>query len=223
MDLGNRINELRNNACLTQEQLAEKLDVSRQAVTKWEKNDSTPDISKIIELSNVFGVSTDYLIKGKQKYWSSDKNKKDDLEPIKSFLCAAKTNTYAAKAAEIESSRWHSHDLSYEEGRYSYLDSYFGGEKFAGEEVLYVDRIPFWSMNYIGRVLDSDFSSDFLKECLQAVNKEKPFRGPEIFQNGNFTYHCKVKGDFNWFNGEEVIFFQSRKVFECLIHGGILK
>jgi hypothetical protein len=119
-----------------------------------------------------------------------------------------KKNTYAAHSSEIESSRLESHDLQYEDGNLLYLDSYFGGEKFIGEEVLYIDKKPFWSMNYSGRVLDSNFSGDFLKECLLAVESDKPFRGPEIYQDGIFTYHCNAKGLFDWFIGEEEIFFQ---------------
>ena len=46
------------------EQLAEQLDVSRQSVSKWELNDAAPEISKIIALSELFGISTDELLKG---------------------------------------------------------------------------------------------------------------------------------------------------------------
>ena len=52
-------------------------------------------------------------------------------------------------------------------------------------------------MNYMGRTLDNNFSGDFLKECLLAVGADKPFRGPEIHQNGNFTYHFHVNGVFD--------------------------
>ena len=223
MEFGNRIHELRNNAGLTQEQLAEKLDISRQSVTKWENNLSLPDIDKLVELSLIFGVTIDYLIKGRNKYSHYDDSESKDLEIIKSFLCTAKRNTYAAHGAEVESSRPYSHDLSFREENFSYLDSYFGGEKFIGEEVLYAGGEPFWAMNYSGRVLDSNFSGDFLKECLSAVKVERPFRGPEIHKNGSFTYHSRVRGDFDWFTGEEDIFFQTGKVYECIFHGGRIK
>lgn len=62
MDLGKKIQKLRKNRSLSQEQLAEQLNVSRQAVSKWELGDSAPDIDKIILFSNVFEVSTDYLL-----------------------------------------------------------------------------------------------------------------------------------------------------------------
>ena len=64
MTVGERIQQLRKAAGLSQEQLAEQLDVSRQSVSKWELNDAAPEISKIIALSELFGISTDELLKG---------------------------------------------------------------------------------------------------------------------------------------------------------------
>ena len=62
MTLGEKIQQLRKTKNLSQEQLAEKLNVSRQAVSKWEIGESLPDINKIIQLSKIFQVSTDYLL-----------------------------------------------------------------------------------------------------------------------------------------------------------------
>lgn len=63
MNLGEKIMMLRKKQGLSQEELAYKLDVSRQSVSKWESNQSTPDINKLIILSEMFGVSVDYLLK----------------------------------------------------------------------------------------------------------------------------------------------------------------
>lgn len=60
MKLGQKIAELRKKSGLSQEALAEKMNVSRQAVSKWESNQSIPDIEKIVDLSELFGVTTDY-------------------------------------------------------------------------------------------------------------------------------------------------------------------
>lgn len=64
MDFAENLQMLRKQHGLSQEQLAEKLAVSRQAVSKWESGRSTPDLQKIVILSNVFGVATDCLLKG---------------------------------------------------------------------------------------------------------------------------------------------------------------
>ena len=63
MILADKIINLRKKAGMSQEELAYQLGVSRQAVSKWEGAQSIPDINKIIDMSALFGVSTDYLLK----------------------------------------------------------------------------------------------------------------------------------------------------------------
>lgn len=64
MTIANRIQNLRKTKGISQEQLAEKIGVSRQAVSKWESEQSIPDIDKIILMSDFFNVTTDSLLKG---------------------------------------------------------------------------------------------------------------------------------------------------------------
>ncbi|WP_028975283.1 DUF5680 domain-containing protein [Spirochaeta cellobiosiphila] len=223
MNIGKRIQELRVKIGFTQEQLADKLGLSRQSIAKWEHNDSTPDINNLIELSNLFNIPIDYIVKGPNPYQSYKSASSENLDDIKNFLCTAKKNTYAGNGSEIKSCRPLAHDLLYEEENLSYLDSYFGGEKFIGEEVLYLNSISYWAMNYSGHVLDGHFSGDFLKECLALVSPSRPYRGPEIYQKGHFTYYCHIEGDFEWFQGDECIYFNSVKVYKCIFHGGLIK
>ena len=61
MDLGKKILELRKKENLSQEQLAEKINVTRQTISKWELNETTPDIKQAKELSRLFKVSLDEL------------------------------------------------------------------------------------------------------------------------------------------------------------------
>lgn len=63
MILADKIIRLRKKNGWSQEELAEKLNVSRQAVSKWESAQSIPDVERLLELSRLFGVTTDYLIK----------------------------------------------------------------------------------------------------------------------------------------------------------------
>ncbi len=63
MILADKIMKLRKQAGWSQEDLAMKLDVSRQSVSKWESASSIPDLNRIISLAEIFGVSTDYLLK----------------------------------------------------------------------------------------------------------------------------------------------------------------
>ena len=64
MSLANRIQHLRKAKGISQEELADKIGVSRQAVSKWESEQSVPDIEKIILLSEYFETTTDFLLKG---------------------------------------------------------------------------------------------------------------------------------------------------------------
>lgn len=223
MNLKNEIIRIRNKNGLTQESFAEIIGVSRQSVTKWENGDSTPEINKLLIISNKFKITIDSLIKGSTDYSISEKTEEHGSHDIIDFLCTAKKSTYAGKGTETDSSRLSSHDLKYECGNLKYLDSYFGGKQFAGEEVLWFSNVPIWSMNYMGRVLKDSFSGDFLKECLLSISNNYPYRGPELNIIGDYTYHCKVEGFFDWFSGEEEIFYKKEKVYKCIFHGGNIK
>ena len=139
------------------------------------------------------------------------------------FLIRAKQATYAGKGAETTSSRIASHDLVYREGQLMYYDTYLGGDRFAGEEALWVSDVPYWSMNYVGRVTGENFSGDFLKEALLHVPEEKPYRGPEKYENGDYTYSSFVEGEFGWFQGKEAIDYRGERIYECFFHGGMIK
>ncbi len=60
--LGEKIQRLRKEKGMSQEQLAAQLTISRQAISKWELGESVPDTDNIVQLSKLFGVSTDYLL-----------------------------------------------------------------------------------------------------------------------------------------------------------------
>lgn len=62
MTLGQKLKEIRKKFGLSQEQLAEIMNVSRQAITKWENDRGTPDVSNLQELSKIFGITVDYLL-----------------------------------------------------------------------------------------------------------------------------------------------------------------
>lgn len=64
MNIAGRIQSLRKNKGISQEELADKVGVSRQAVSKWESEQSVPDLERVIIMSEYFGVTTDYILKG---------------------------------------------------------------------------------------------------------------------------------------------------------------
>ncbi|WP_300684901.1 helix-turn-helix domain-containing protein [Acutalibacter sp. 1XD8-36] len=64
MNLSDRIQSLRKTRGMSQEELADRVGVTRQAVSKWESEQSMPDLDKVIALSEIFEVTTDFLLKG---------------------------------------------------------------------------------------------------------------------------------------------------------------
>lgn len=64
MSFGTRLQNLRKENRISQEELAEKLDVSRQAISRWENDNGYPEVEKLIQIAEIFNASMDYLIKG---------------------------------------------------------------------------------------------------------------------------------------------------------------
>ncbi len=109
MILAEKIMEERKKNGWSQEELAEKLSVSRQAVSKWESAQSIPDLQRVIQLSEIFGVSTDYLLKDEcetpqpiEGVEPSDKDfplKKVSVEEANDFMEVRKKNAPKIAAA----------------------------------------------------------------------------------------------------------------------------
>lgn len=101
MRLGQKIAALRKKNNFSQETLAEKMNISRQAVSKWESEQSIPDIEKIVALSELFGVTTDYLLKSGEPSFelkTEDINKAEILpsladQEIQKYLATSKKNS----------------------------------------------------------------------------------------------------------------------------------
>lgn len=226
MTFSDRLLVLRKERGMTQEQLAEKLGISRQAIAKWEVAQATPDLYNLIQLSDFFHITLDRLVKEPNSA-CGPASPQAECTPLQAdtlaFLLRAKRATYAGKGPEAASSRPSSHDLHYAESDMLYIDSFVGSERFTGEEVLWNGGQPLWAMNYTGRVMDDGFSGDFLKEALLLVSREYPYRGPLVHHNGDYVYHCSVHGEFEWFNGSEEIFCRDTKVYECAFHGGLVR
>lgn len=81
MNIADRIQSLRKNKGISQEELADKVGVSRQAVSKWESEQSIPDLDRVIIMSEYFGVTTDYILKGIEPQRQSE-NKNFNISQI---------------------------------------------------------------------------------------------------------------------------------------------
>lgn len=223
MEFKEKLQLLRTAMKLSQEDLAEQLHIARQSVTKWENGRSFPDIRNLIQLSEIFKVSIDRLVKDNDDCSTGlilpPSYSKED---IRRFLVRAKNSCYITGSNTAPPSRPESQDYRYTEDDYLYIDSFLGSENFGGGEAVWVKGRPAWGMNYYGKVLSGNFSSSFLKESLSLVSADKPFRGPEFYKKGDYTYHCEVSGSFDSFHGEEQIYCKTDRVYNCLFHGGSL-
>ena len=150
-----------------------------------------------------------------------------DITPeLIAFILEAKRQTYAGGGAHASSSRPSSVDLPYRRGDYFYLDSYLGGFEFIGEEAVWRGDQPLWGMNYHGYMLISNVPEgfgEFLKRALLEAPPETPYRGPEVYQEGDFDYRCEWEGDPKLFEGRETILLQGEPIYELIFHGGVIK
>lgn len=224
MSIAENIQMLRKKNSLSQEELSVILKVSRQAVGKWESGIAYPDLGRLIQLSDYFKISLDRLVKETKNCDLHVKNKENqDKSQFIQFLLRAKKATYAGHGEETKASRIASHDLEYKEGELYYYDTYIGGEFFGGEEAIWIKNEPYWCMNYYGRVIGEHFNGDFLKDALSNVPYDSPYRGPALYQNGEYTYHCKTEGSFEFYQGYEEILYDGKKMYECIFNGGIVR
>ena len=92
MSLSEKIMDLRKKSGWSQEELAERLGISRQSVSKWETGESIPDIDKIIRMSELWNVSTDYLLKEEEalEQKSSQRRRQVSPEEAEDFLALSR-------------------------------------------------------------------------------------------------------------------------------------
>lgn len=224
MRLDEKLQLLRKRNGYSQEQLSDKVGIARQTISKWENGQAIPELNGLILLSELYGVTIDRIVKDDDECnVLLCKNNDIDISKVISFLVCAKKGTYPAGTNKVKSTRIKSTDFSYEEKPYKYHDTYLGGEKFSGEEAIWLHDNPIWSMNYSGRMLGDNFNNSFLKEVLSEVSADFPYRGPRIFTKGDYHYHCKIDGEFVWFQGNEEIFYLNEKIYECYFHGGVIQ
>lgn len=101
MDFNNRLYQLRKQKGLSQEELANRLNVSRQTVSKWEVGDSTPDMEKLIAMSDLFDVSLDKLVMGKEEETSHEIPKSELVATINEKVLTEKNKKKAKSFLKI--------------------------------------------------------------------------------------------------------------------------
>jgi hypothetical protein len=150
------------------------------------------------------------------------------LPELQSFIVRAKAATYVGSGAKIPSCRPVSHDLNYVDGDWTYLDSYFGGTDFIGEEAVWYAGKPVWAMNYYGYILKAELitpeqAGHMIKASLSRMYTEGRFLGGFQYGEGDFTYFDSSEGEFTHFTGREWIERDGIKAYELVYHGGLIK
>ncbi len=151
-----------------------------------------------------------------------------DLAELNDFIVIAKAETYVGDGERLPSSRSGSHDIGYASGRWRYLDSYFGGTDFAGQELVWHDGEPVWAMNYFGHITEPDLidarrAGMVIKSALLRLYlDEKRFLGGFEFEHGYGRYIGRSTGACDHFTGHETILVNGRKAYELDYRGGLI-
>ena len=151
-----------------------------------------------------------------------------DANELNTFIVRAKAATYVGSGEHTMPSRPGSHDLRFTDGKWSYLDSYFGGTDFIGEEVVYFDDKPVWAMNYYGRILCDDLligaeAGQMIKASLSRMYNEGRFLGGFEYAENDLTYVDASEGEANSFQGREYIRRGQDVAYELVYHGGLIR
>lgn len=159
-----------------------------------------------------------------------------DKKTLIAFIAKAHRHTYAApneirKQYLCKTPVLQGHtDHEYSEGDLRYRDSYAGAAWAPGREVVFYKGEPVWCMAYQGQH-NSEYGDafyreqafPFLKRALMNFDDSTPFRGPTEFSEGDFKYTFKMRGDYNYFKGQERIFYKGESVFFQDIMGSLIK
>lgn len=151
-----------------------------------------------------------------------------DPECLHRFIVAAKSNSYVAGGAFLPACRTGSHDIGHESGNWRYLDSYFGGSDFAGQEVVWSAEEPVWAMNYFGRIIDPNLidatkAGTIIKAALLYLYvDQKRFLGGLEFEHVFGRYTDRNVGTFKHFSGHESIVVDGRAAYELDYRGGLI-
>jgi hypothetical protein len=149
------------------------------------------------------------------------------ITTLNRFIVRAKSISYVGNGQPVSSFRPASHDLKFTDGDWIYIDSYFGGRDFIGEEVVYFKEKPVWAMNYYGRILRPDLitpsqTGQVIKASLSKMYLEGRFLGGFQHQHEDFTYMDASEGQVASFHGWESISKAGEVAYELFYHGGLI-
>jgi len=150
-----------------------------------------------------------------------------DNQSLHDFIIRAKAATYVGDGQPAAACRLGSHDLEFKEGDWAYMDSYFGGRDFIGEEVVYFQGKPVWAMNYYGHILRADLitpaqAGKVIKASLSKMYSEGRFLGGFEYRHEDFIYRDTNEGSVIFLRGREFISRLGETAYELFYHGGLI-
>ena len=150
------------------------------------------------------------------------------LDQLNTFIVRAKGATYVGGGTKSLSRRPGSHDLEFQDGAFAYLDTYFGGADFIGQEAVWFEGQPVWAMNYYGRILEPSLitaaeAGQMIQKSLSALYQQGRFLGGFEHTLDQDTYVDTNEGDTASFTGKEWITRNGVRVYELVYHGGLIK
>ncbi|MFD1745198.1 DUF5680 domain-containing protein [Rhizobium helianthi] len=152
-----------------------------------------------------------------------------DIEHLNGVIVQAKQASYVGDGRPILSSRPGSHDLAWQAGDWRYLDSYFGGTDFIGQEVIWHLGKPVWAMNYYGYVLrpdliDAQRAGQTIKSALSSLyTHHQRFLGGFEWHGPHGAYIDTNSGDAARFSGRETISVEGQTAYALDYCGGLIK
>lgn len=151
-----------------------------------------------------------------------------DISELNAIIVTAKAATYVGGGSKVAPSRPGAHDLAWTQGDWRYLDSYFGGTDFLGQETLWLAGEPVWAMNYYGYIqrpdlIDAQRAGETIKAALSAMYAEGRFLGGFDWTGPHGHYRDQSKGDAAHFHGREVILVGGDEAYALDYFGGLVK
>jgi len=147
---------------------------------------------------------------------------------LNAIIVRAKAASYAGGGSRTAPSRPNSHDLSWSEGEWLYLDSYFGGTDFLGQEVLWRSHEPVWAMNYYGQILradliDAERAGATIMAALGTMYQQGRFLGGFDWIGPFGRYIDRSEGQVACFRGREAIEVDGVEAYALDYFGGLVK
>jgi hypothetical protein len=144
------------------------------------------------------------------------------------FIIRAKKATYVGNGVKLPASRPGSHELAYTEGDFTYRDSYFGGTDFIGQECVWRQETPIWSMAYYGYILRPDLVTGEQAAMLLRAALSQPQSQGRLLDNLQFSadkmqYAIASEGTVEHFRGRETITVQGTLAYALDYFGGKIR